>query len=334
MRAHASFRTGWAFLLLAFWLHCSHSQAFILPPDFPLDRTLSFRFMVDYQYETERSQEWDSRINRERTVIRRSESLSFAHYNLIFHNPLATAPNIVPFQWSLEERLQGNGSVDTTSIERLQGSDPAFHFTESAQALMVVVMALLTILDPDLPDEGQVSEDGLSGFLSVAQLNQFNPNWFGINAPASPEGIGWPTVEIQLVSNFRADKHSPITYDLLINIEYWKNGSKTSQRFKLVVRPELTILYESAKDKKWFRKDDDEDRDKPPEASQSLLRSLLCGCWWRASGSGAKSLEPVLSEKSPLIQNTDSMINTTERGSIGLPALIHHQSFVMGTCLY
>lgn len=58
MRAHAVFCTGRALpLLLVFFLQSFQSKAFILSPDFPFDRTLSFRFMTDYQYETERSQE-------------------------------------------------------------------------------------------------------------------------------------------------------------------------------------------------------------------------------------------------------------------------------------
>ncbi|MGI9283573.1 MAG: hypothetical protein ACR2PX_28695 [Endozoicomonas sp.] len=102
------------------------------------------------------------------------------------------------FQWNLEGRVQGSGSIDTNTVGVLRGIGPDSHFTEGTQALLVIVMALLIILDPDLPDSSQFSEDGLSGFINATQLNQLNPGWLNISSPAALEGVSWPSIDIFL----------------------------------------------------------------------------------------------------------------------------------------
>lgn len=129
----------------------------------------------------------------------------------------------------------------------------------------------------------------------------------------------------------------------MIHIEFWKNGSKISKRFKLLVRPEQLVLYQAAKDKNWFRRDDDEDRDKPPEARQSLLNALLSSCWSRACGSEDKQVQPVLSEQTPLIPNSrmsvGDTINATEGNAVlmlpfHIPLLLQHKIMTAGVSPY
>ncbi|WP_062270627.1 hypothetical protein [Endozoicomonas arenosclerae] len=313
MRALASFFAGWAqWILLIVLLKSSLSLAFFLPENFPFDKTLSFCFVTDYQYESERSEEWDATNHQQTTVVRRSESLSFSQYDLVFQRSDENTPAEVPFGWHLGQRLHGDGHINTQVLEALQTSDAELHLSEGTQVLLVLVMTLMMIIEPDFPENSD-----FSSFLNQAQLHQMGAGWLNISVPHSAGGIepdsnidsGWPSIDIYIASNFSSSSLRSTSYDLIVNYEFWKDRVKNTKRFKLIVLRYLDCLYQAAKDMKWFRKDDDKDQDGPQGVRESGLCSFfkrLCGgCY----GSEQEQLPSSVGETTPLVQKAQWLVN-------------------------
>jgi hypothetical protein len=195
-------------------------------------------------------------------------------------------------------------SIDLSVLP--QNNHSLLSYSDNTHALVMIAMALLIILDSDMPEADTPEESGLALYLNSTQLHEHNSGWISISEPvqqgAAASSPLWPSVNIYMASNFSSGRLDAETFDLMIHIEYKQGGKKKSIRFKLVLKSNMLGLYTLVKNKNWFRKDDDDDDSVVSEAALSGAWGYLFGCCERGRTNSDESSHRVLSENSPLIQ--------------------------------